>query len=420
MGQADAIDGRADIYSLGVSLYEVLTGRGPFRADDPMAMLRMILRERPDALADVAPGVPADACALVMKTLEKLPADRYQTAAALRDDLIAHADGRGVQGRPVSPVLRATRRARRYAPIAAAAVALVGVALYLSATRPGRLTVTSVPPAELRVDGASRGSTPQVDLAIAPGEHVLELVKAGWIAPPRSVPMEAGGSRTLELTMFPENADDIAALRLLGDAIGVEVRKWSASQSRGSAGDDTVLAVFPRGKVRIADLDRLRVDVTDTYEPGGRLVFERRGETLATLPFEPANMVSVMPFPPDVRKALAAGDALDWGYVAPSGKRFVARFDVVADDEVAEKLAAVAKLCGDGGALVRCHLTTQVLLDAGLDYAAYRAAADAVRDAPDSERAWSVLEAALDRVDLSESAARVDASKRRVPAEGGK
>ena len=420
MGKADAIDGRADVYSLGVTLYEVLAGRGPFQADDAIAMLRMILRERPDPLADVAPGVPAAACAVVMKTLEKLPADRYPDAAGLRDDLLAHADGRAVEGRPVSAAVRAVRTARRFAPAAAAAAALLGVALYASATRSGTLTVRSVPPADLRIDGASFGATPQVNVAVAPGEHRLELVKSGWTAAPKLVPVAPGSEQTFELLMLPDNPDDLASLRLLGEQVGVSVQQWTPAQDRAGGDGDPVIAVFPRGRVRLADLDRLRVDVADTYEPGGRIVLERHGETLATIAFAPEKLVSELTIPTELRQAVKAGDTIDWGYVSPSGKRFVTRIEVVADDPAAARFAAVASLFGDDRPIVRCHLEAQALLDAGLDYAAYRAAAEAARCDPKSARAWTAMQVALERLGLCGSNPCVEAAKGRAAAGGAK
>ncbi len=410
MGQASEIDGRTDVYALGASLYEVLAGRGPFLADEPMALLRMILRERPDPLADVAPGVPAEACGIVMKALEKRSGDRYQSAAELRDDLLAHAEGRRVEGRPVSEVRHVARRVRPFVPAAAAALVLAAFGVHALATRPARLTVRSVPPAELRIDGASHGTTPLADVEVARGEHRLELVKDGWRMDPLPFTADAGGAPTFQLVMVPENPDDLAALRLLGEQVGLTVAALDSPRTRGES-HDVVLPLFPRGKVRRSDLDQVRVDVTDEYEPGGRIVFRRGAQELASLPFEPERPVNELALPAAVRDALSAGDSVAWGYEAPSGARFDATFEVVADDAAAEQLDAVARFCGDRMPRARCHLETQALLDAGLDYAAYRVASAAVHRDPSSARAWAVMETALTALGLADSEPWLEAAR---------
>jgi predicted Ser/Thr protein kinase len=415
LGRADEIDGRSDVYSLGATLYEALAGRGPFRSDDPIAMLRMILRERPDQLADVAPDVPREACDVVMKAMEKRPQDRYAGAAQMRDDLLAHADGRRVAGHPVSPLRHALRTALRWSPAAAVAAALVGVGLYVHATRPGRLTVRSVPSAEVVVDGVSYGASPQVDLSIAPGEHRLELVKTGWRAAPTPFTVEAGGTPTFQLVMLPENPDDPAALRMLGAEIGIAMADVAVAPPRARVEDTApapVVAVFPRGKVRLSDLDRMRVDVKDVLPAGGTLGLWKDGALVASLPFASDKPVNEIDFPDAARKALAAGDVASWGYAAPSGERFTTTIQIVGEDTASEKLRRVARLCGTKPTLVRCHLTTQALLDAGLDYAAYRVAAAAAKDAPKSERAWTMMEMALDRLGLEGTKPWLEARKR--------
>ncbi len=86
--QGHPVDGRSDLYSLGVILYEMLAGTPPFVASDPAALWREILHVVPAPLASVNPGVDASLAALAERLLEKDPARRCQTAgevaAALR------------------------------------------------------------------------------------------------------------------------------------------------------------------------------------------------------------------------------------------------------------------------------------------------------------------------------------------------
>jgi serine/threonine protein kinase len=80
-----SLDTRSDVYALGVILYELLTGRRPFMADDVLSYLRAHLTEMPPALRDV----PADVDRLVLRCLEKSPERRYPSFSALRADLEA-------------------------------------------------------------------------------------------------------------------------------------------------------------------------------------------------------------------------------------------------------------------------------------------------------------------------------------------
>jgi serine/threonine protein kinase len=77
-------DGRSDLYSLGVVFYEALTGRRPFTADTPFAILRKHLAESPVAPSALRPGVPAELDRIVLRLLSKRPEERY----AMADELV--------------------------------------------------------------------------------------------------------------------------------------------------------------------------------------------------------------------------------------------------------------------------------------------------------------------------------------------
>jgi len=81
------VDGRSDIFSTGIVLYEVLANRKPFQADTLTATVVKLLREDPPSLDEVVPGLPAQLVSAVKKSLAKEPAGRYATAGELAKEL---------------------------------------------------------------------------------------------------------------------------------------------------------------------------------------------------------------------------------------------------------------------------------------------------------------------------------------------
>ncbi len=76
-----------DVYALGVILYQLLTGQPPFRAESPAEVLRASASDPPVAPRRIKSRIPRDLETIVLKSIEKDPAHRYRTAAALAEDL---------------------------------------------------------------------------------------------------------------------------------------------------------------------------------------------------------------------------------------------------------------------------------------------------------------------------------------------
>jgi serine/threonine-protein kinase len=85
----EEVDARVDLYATGVVLYECLTGNLPFVADSPITLITKVLEERPTSPRDVSADIPAPLADLVMRALDKDPANRPQTATAFHDLLAA-------------------------------------------------------------------------------------------------------------------------------------------------------------------------------------------------------------------------------------------------------------------------------------------------------------------------------------------
>ncbi|WP_280262784.1 Stk1 family PASTA domain-containing Ser/Thr kinase [Nocardia wallacei] len=86
--RGEQVDARSDVYSVGCVLYEILTGEPPFTGDSPVAVAYQHVREDPRLPSLVHPGVPRELDSVVLKAMSKNPANRYQTAAEMRADLI--------------------------------------------------------------------------------------------------------------------------------------------------------------------------------------------------------------------------------------------------------------------------------------------------------------------------------------------
>jgi tRNA A-37 threonylcarbamoyl transferase component Bud32 len=137
-GDTKFVGPQADVWALGVMLFECLTGRRPFAADDPWALLQQVMNADPPGVRTVVSDLPKDLEQVVRKCLHKVPHERYATAAELAADLRRWLGGQPVSARPPAVPERLTKWVRRNplptALIAALVllVATVGWASYLT------------------------------------------------------------------------------------------------------------------------------------------------------------------------------------------------------------------------------------------------------------------------------------------------
>lgn len=139
-GRTAAIDVRTDIYALGATLYETLTGRPPFVGGSVIETLDQVRHSDPVAPRLLNPGVSHDLETICLKCLEKDAARRFSTAQELSDELGRYLRGDPIHSRPIGRIDRALRWCRRRPAIAglaalAAAAAIVSVALFVARQR---------------------------------------------------------------------------------------------------------------------------------------------------------------------------------------------------------------------------------------------------------------------------------------------
>ena len=100
--EGGTVDQRSDIFSLGIILYELATGERPFKGRSPISVISSVLRDTPRPITDLDPSAPASLASIVQRCLAKDPAQRYQSARELRDDLDALRQQAEAQPTPVA------------------------------------------------------------------------------------------------------------------------------------------------------------------------------------------------------------------------------------------------------------------------------------------------------------------------------
>jgi serine/threonine-protein kinase len=249
--QGSSLDARADLYALGVCLYELLTGSPPFADGTPVAIAYRHIHEQPRPPSQLRPDMPAWLESVVLKAMAKDPQARYQTAADLRADLVRTTTAEAI------PIPSPTPGATRVMPL------------------PARRT-TAVPGRSDRRASVRAGSAPAM---LAGGRHrlVVALALAGLllggltaITLPRFIgdgrgpaPDQATAAPPERLVMPQLRGLPVEAARTQLQALGLQRPPTLRRQFDGSVAEGRVIATDPPARALITPASPISLLVSD-------------------------------------------------------------------------------------------------------------------------------------------------------------
>ncbi|MBI1914625.1 MAG: serine/threonine protein kinase [Planctomycetes bacterium] len=171
-GQRVPLDQGTDVYSLGATLYELLTLRPPFDGADRQTLLQQILRDEPRPPRAVEKSLPAELETIVLKAMAKAPAERYATARDFADDLQRFLEHQPIRARRATAVQRVRKWARRHP-----SVVVTGVVLCVLTAAGSLLSAEMIRREQAKTQAAYEQERQRADLARKAVNEMIQLAE---------------------------------------------------------------------------------------------------------------------------------------------------------------------------------------------------------------------------------------------------
>ncbi|MHC4598911.1 MAG: protein kinase domain-containing protein, partial [Planctomycetota bacterium] len=242
-GRLEDVDARSDVYSLGATLYEMLTYRPPFEGTTPINIIRQVLLDDPKSLRRIDANLDRALETICLKCLEKDPPRRYPSAKALAKDLERYLEGVPIEARPASAVERLVKKVRRHKVaslgLAVAALALIAGGIVAALSLRGRERI------EAKAREKVTDAQTRVEAALKDKEELARRLKKGTKAARVLVGAYAklGGIQATLKKSFHAADVSVEAQQALYRKLEPKIEAFCAQVPPDSASQATVLAV---------------------------------------------------------------------------------------------------------------------------------------------------------------------------------